>query len=196
MKRAASVTSTLAHDEPSAPYECAAKLAAVNDEEIWAEGAQRMRAHMLRLSDALVSPTDVARYLTLEIGGRIREEFIAIWLDNKNRVITFETLSKGTINSTAIHSREVVRSALQHNAAAVVFAHNHPSGDSTPSANDFAITERLRASLELIDVRLLDHFVIGGAAPPVSIGLLSWASQLTPAAVPKARRRSRQGKSA
>ena len=195
MKRAAAVASTLVRDESAAIYECAAGLAAINNAEIWAEGAQRMRAHMLRLSDALVSPTDVALYLTLEIGGRVREEFIAIWLDNKNRAIAFETLAKGTINSTSVHCREVVRSALQHNAAAVVFAHNHPSGDSTPSTADFAITDRLRASLDLIDVRLLDHFVVGGVSPPVSIVQLSWASPMTSAARPKARRRSRQGKS-
>ncbi|EBR9315759.1 hypothetical protein D5C01_29015, partial [Salmonella enterica subsp. enterica serovar Muenchen] len=82
--------------------------------------------------------------------------------DNQNRLITHETLFKGTINSTEIHSREVVKSGLKYNAAAAILAHNHPSGHAEPSKADRQITEHLKTALNLVDIRLLDHLVIGG----------------------------------
>ncbi len=90
------------------------------------------------------------------------EVFAALYLDNQHRVISYEELFRGTINSATIHPREVVRQALQHNAAAVIFSHNHPSGSTKPSDADISITKHLRDALVLIDVRVLDHIVIGG----------------------------------
>lgn len=85
-----------------------------------------------------------------------------LWLDNQNRLIAHETLFKGTINSTEVHPREVVKSGLKHNAAAAVLAHNHPSGQAEPSHADQQITKRLKSALTLVDIRLLDHLVVGG----------------------------------
>lgn len=101
-------------------------------------------------------------WLRLHLAGQEREVFMALYLDNQHRLITHEALFSGTINSVGVHPREVVKSALKHNAAAVVFAHNHPSGYPEPSPSDRQITTRLQQALALVDVRVLDHFVIGG----------------------------------
>jgi len=87
--------------------------------------------------------------------------FAALFLDTRHRVVAFEELFQGTVDGAAVHPREVVKRALHHNAAATIIAHNHPSGVAEPSAEDERITERLRRALELVEVRLLDHFVIG-----------------------------------
>jgi DNA repair protein RadC len=90
-----------------------------------------------------------------------REVFVVLYLDNQNRFLECETLFSGTINTVTVHAREVVKSALKHNAAAVVFAHNHPSGYAEPSRGDRQFTDRLKAVLEQVDIRTLDHLVIG-----------------------------------
>lgn len=190
MRRAKTTGSGLVRDEEPASYECETGLSAFADDEILARGAQILQARMLRQSRALLSPADIGQFLSLKIGGCVREEFIAIWLDNKHRAIAVETLAHGTIDGAAVHSREVVRAAFKHNAAAVAFAHNHPSGDSTPSAADFAITARLRSALELIGVRLLDHFIVGGGEPPISMEKLGWVSQSLLTRKPAARRKA------
>ena len=89
------------------------------------------------------------------------ERFCAIWLDNRHRVIRFDELSRGTIDGASVYPREVVKAALSVNAAACIFAHNHPSGISEPSQADERITRRLRDALALVDIRVLDHIVIG-----------------------------------
>jgi DNA repair protein RadC len=99
--------------------------------------------------------------------------FGCLFLDNRHRVIAFEELFRGSIDGASVHPREVVRRCLAHNAAAVILAHNHPSGVAEPSAADRAITLRLREALELIDVRLLDHFVIGDGKP-TSLAQRGW----------------------
>lgn len=88
--------------------------------------------------------------------------FVALWLNTRHQLIEYEELFRGTIDATAIFPREVVKAALGRNAAAVIFAHNHPSGNATPSAEDRNITARLKQALTLVDVRVLDHVVIGG----------------------------------
>ena len=113
----------------------------------------------------LGSPRDSAQYLKARLAGHPFEVFAALFLDNRNRVLAFEELFRGTVDGAQVHPREVVRRALAHNAAAVIFAHNHPSGDADPSAADIAVTRRLADALALIDVRVLDHFVVGRAAP-------------------------------
>lgn len=114
---------------------------------------------------ALTSPRASADYLRARLAGHPYEVFAALFLDNRNRVLAFEELFRGTVDGAQVHPREVVRRALAHNAAAVIFAHNHPSGEAEPSAADLAVTRRLVDALALIDVRVLDHFVIGRKAP-------------------------------
>ena len=110
---------------------------------------------------AFTSTAAVRDWLRLQLAGQERELFMVLYLDNQHRLLTHETLFKGTINHTQVHPREVVRSALKHNAAAVVVAHNHPSGVAEASQVDRQITERLRKAMELMDIHLLDHLVVG-----------------------------------
>lgn len=111
---------------------------------------------------SFTSSSSVRDWLRMQMALLEREEFTLLWLDNQNRLIAHETLFKGTINSTEVHPREVVKSGLKHNAAAAVLAHNHPSGLAEPSYADRQITERLKNALTLVDIRLLDHLVVGG----------------------------------
>lgn len=127
----------------------------------------------LRERETLHDPLASARYLKSRLAGYPYEVFGCLFLDNRHRVIAFEELFRGSIHGTSVHPREVVRRCLAHNAAAAILAHNHPSGVAEPSAEDRAITRRLRVALELIDVRLLDHFVIGEGAP-TSLAQRGW----------------------
>jgi DNA repair protein RadC len=113
----------------------------------------------------------------MRLAGLPHEEFHVVWLDNRQKVIAVERLFNGTIEGTTVHARETVRSALEHNAAAAIFAHNHPPGVAEPSAADRAITAELKRALELIGVCLLDHLVIG-ADVPVSLAERSLPSRI------------------
>jgi DNA repair protein RadC len=115
----------------------------------------------LARGDALTSPDDTRRYLTARLRGHANEVFACLFLDNRHRVISFEELFHGTINGASVHPRQVVRRALGHNAAALILAHNHPSGVAEPSQADLHLTRRLSEALALIDVRVLDHIVVG-----------------------------------
>ena len=110
--------------------------------------------------EALTSPTDVAQFLQMALAQEKNEVFAAIFLNNKHKVLSFEPLFNGTIDGAAVYPRVVVQQALACNAAAVIFAHNHPSGCCEPSRADQQITKRLSDALALIDVRVLDHFVV------------------------------------
>ena len=110
---------------------------------------------------ALTSPEASKDYVKLQLARYEHEVFACLWLDNRNRVINFNKLFRGTIDGASVYPREVVKAALKHNAAAVIFAHNHPSGVAEPSHADEAITRRLKEALSLIDVRVLDHLVVG-----------------------------------
>lgn len=127
----------------------------------------------LRAGETLTDPAASARYLKSRLTGYPYEVFGCLFLDNRHRVIAFEELFRGSIDGASVHPREVVRRCLAHNAAAVILAHNHPSGVAEPSAADRAITLRLREALDLIEVRLLDHFVIG-AGTPTSLAQRGW----------------------
>ncbi len=113
----------------------------------------------------LSDPSAAAALFRLSLSNEQREHFEAAFLDNKNRLIARERLFSGTIDGAAVHARIVVQRALHHNAAAVIVAHNHPSGETEPSMADKAITNHLRDALSLIDVRLLDHVIIGNGRP-------------------------------
>jgi DNA repair protein RadC len=109
---------------------------------------------------ALGSPHAVRDYLRLLLGGQPREVFLALFLDTQHRVIASEELFHGTLGQTSVYPREVVKRALAHNAAALIFAHNHPSGVAEPSQSDRLLTDALKQALGLVDVRVLDHFVV------------------------------------
>ena len=114
--------------------------------------------------ESLSSPLAVRGYLQLTIGTLEHEEFWCIFLDTRHRVIAAESLFTGTLSQTSVYPREVVKRALAHNAGAVIFAHNHPSGLAEPSGADELLTRTLKSTLALIDVQVLDHFIIAGAS--------------------------------
>ncbi len=109
----------------------------------------------------LCSPADTTAYLRIKLADYKNEVFCAIFLDNRNRVLTFEEMFQGTLDGASVYPRVVVQRALEFNAAAVIFAHNHPSGVAEPSSADEQITRRLKDALALVDVRVLDHIVVG-----------------------------------
>jgi len=111
---------------------------------------------------SFTSSNAVRDWLRLNLATLEREALSVLWLDNQHRLIAHDTLFLGTINTITVHPREVVRAGLKHNAAAAVLAHNHPSGEAEPSKADQRITERLKQALDLVDIRLLDHLVVGG----------------------------------
>ena len=126
------------------------------------ELARRSAEERVREATALTSPGAVRDYLRLAIGARPHEVFVCIWLDAQHRVIKFEEPFRGTLTQTSVYPREVVKAALACNAAAVIFAHNHPSGVAQPSQADELLTANLKEALALIEVRVLDHFIIAG----------------------------------
>lgn len=125
------------------------------------ELARRHLEDTLQRGDAIQSAADTRRYLMAKMRHHPHEVFAALFLDTKHRVIQYEELFYGTIDSSSVHPRQVVKRALHHNAAAAIVAHNHPSGIAEPSRADELVTVRLKDALALVDVRLLDHIVIG-----------------------------------
>jgi DNA repair protein RadC len=125
------------------------------------EIAQRYLYESLQQDGVLANPQETRRYLSMRLCGYQHEVFACLFLDTAHRVIFFEELFHGTINCAMVHPREIVRRAIRYNAAAVILAHNHPSGIAEPSVADKHITEQIKQALHLIDVRVLDHFVIG-----------------------------------
>lgn len=109
----------------------------------------------------LQAPEDVRHFLKLKLAEREHEVFAVLFLDNRHRVIAFEEMFRGTIDGAAVYPREVVKRSLELNAAALILGHNHPSGDTDPSGADKALTDRLKNALGLVDIRLLDHFIVG-----------------------------------
>ncbi len=125
------------------------------------EMAKRHFFEQLSRGDALCSPAQTRQFLSAQLASYPHEVFACLFLDNRNRVIAFEKMFYGTIDGASVYPREVVSLALKKNAATIIFAHNHPSGVAEPSHADEQITKRLKAALELVDIRVLDHFVIG-----------------------------------
>lgn len=132
------------------------------------ELARRALAGPLKLKDALASPQAVRDWLRLSLGNLPHEVFVALWLDAQNRLIASEELFRGTLTQTSVYPREVVKRALAHNAAAVILAHNHPSGLAEPSRADEVLTSTLKQALGLMDIKLLDHFIVTRGAEPLS----------------------------
>ena len=132
------------------------------------ELARRALREEIAAGDSLASPRAVRDYLQLAIGSQPHEIFMVLLLDAQNRVIAAEELFRGTLTQTSVYPREVVKLALRHNAAAAIFAHNHPSGVAEPSRADEALTQSLKQALALVDVKVLDHFIVAGTAAPLS----------------------------
>lgn len=132
------------------------------------ELARRALREEIAAGDSLASPRAVRDYLQLAIGSQPHEIFMVLLLDAQNRVIASEELFRGTLTQTSVYPREVVKLALRHNAAGAIFAHNHPSGVAEPSRADEALTQSLKQALALVDVKVLDHFIVAGSATPLS----------------------------
>lgn len=126
------------------------------------EMARRCLRQELAAGAALTAPGAVRDYLRLTLGGREHEVFAALFLDSQHRVLKIEELFRGTLSQTSVYPREVVKAALAANAAAVIFAHNHPSGVAQPSQADELLTRSLKEALALVDVKVLDHFIVAG----------------------------------
>ena len=129
------------------------------------EMARRHTFEELDRGDILTSPEATRAYLSNQLRNYPYEVFACLFLDNQHHILEFEELFRGTIDGASVYPREVVKKALDHNAAAVIFAHNHPSGISEPSQADKLITNKLKQALDLLDIRVLDHFIIGDGMP-------------------------------
>jgi|SRR6478735_8527313 len=127
------------------------------------ELARRSIEERLRKDPVLTSPGAVRDYLKLALASRPHEVFVCIWLDAQHRVIEYQEAFEGTLSQTSVYPREIVKAALARNAAAVIFAHNHPSGAAQPSQADELLTRNLKEALALVDIKVLDHFVVAGA---------------------------------
>jgi DNA repair protein RadC len=126
------------------------------------ELARRAMAEQVRERGSLTSPGAVRDYLRMALGHRPHEVFVCIWLDAQHRVIGFEDAFEGTLTQTSVYPREIVKKAIRRNAAAVIFAHNHPSGVAQPSQADELLTRSLKEALALVEVKVLDHFIVAG----------------------------------
>jgi len=130
--------------------------------EVILEAARQVIDTKMQRGEKFVSPAAVKDYLCLKLAGYEHEVFAILMLDNQHRLIAYSEMFRGTIDSASIHPREIVKEVLSHNAAALIIAHNHPSGHPEPSAADRQITQRLKDALALVEVRVLDHIVVGG----------------------------------
>jgi DNA repair protein RadC len=146
--------------EGATPY----RVRRAEDEDLIRQALTILDSRLRTTDDVHVtSPEDTRRFLRLQLAEREAEVFCVLFLTNRHRVIAFEEMFRGTIDGATVHPREVVKQALRLNAAAVILAHNHPSGVAEPSRADEAITRRLRDALALVDVRVLDHLIVGGS---------------------------------
>lgn len=138
------------------------------------EMSRRALTEEIKEKDVLSSPQQVRDYLTLKLSNQMHEVFLVLFLDVKNRLISTEEMFSGTLTETSVYPREVVKRALHYNAASVMFAHNHPSGVAKQSKADETITQTLKQALALVDVRVLDHFIVAGnqTLSFVEVGLL------------------------
>lgn len=134
----------------------------------------RHLGQQLQRGEALADPGQAGAYFARKLRALPHEVFACLFLDTRHRVIAYEELFRGTLDGSEVHPREVARRCLAHNAAAVIFGHNHPSGNPEASAADRAVTARLKQALALVEVRVLDHFIIGDG-PPTSMAQRGWA---------------------
>jgi len=134
------------------------------EDDVIAEATSIYDRYFIRGTD-MNSHVKAREYIKLKLASLEHEVFVCLFLDNHHRLISFDEMARGTIDGASVYPREIVKTALQHNAAAIIFAHNHPSGLTEPSMADKAITTKLKKALKLINVRVLDHFIIGEGNP-------------------------------
>ena len=151
--------------ESPAPYSAEKS----DDESIIQQAIKLIQSKLKTPGKALTSPNLVRDYLVLHLARFEEEHFSLVLMDTQHRVIGFENVFRGTIDGASVYPREIVKIALAHNAAAVIFAHNHPSGNPEPSNADIHLTNRLKESLALIDVRVLDHIIVGGCSQTLTV---------------------------
>jgi DNA repair protein RadC len=138
----------------------AAYFVTQTDDAIIAQALSILDCRMRRHGEAMSSPAVVKNFLRLKLAEIEHEVFCILFLDSQNRVISFEEMFRGTLSQASVYPREIVKAALLHNAAAVILSHNHPSGEAEPSRADLALTDALKNALALVDVKVLDHFII------------------------------------
>ncbi len=134
------------------------------ENQLIAEAKTILHSRLQSRDHVFSSPHEVRDYLCLQLAKQQREIFCCLFVDSQHRLMEYRELFVGTIDGCSVYPREVVKAALQINAAAVIFAHNHPSGIAEPSQSDERITQRLKEALSLVDIRVLDHFVVGDGA--------------------------------
>lgn len=142
----------------------------MSDERVLERAAKILEKKLLQKT-SLSSPSAVRDYLRYKLAVRQYEVFMVIYLDTQNRLIACEEAFRGTLSQTSVYPREILKDALKHNAGAVILAHNHPSGVTEPSHADESLTQALKQTLALVDVKVLDHFIVAGA------GILSFAER-------------------
>lgn len=158
------MTKSLSSSDPWLPDSPSTDLT-INEDNLIHQALSVLEQRVFQRGPHLESSKDVRDYLRLKLAGEKNEVFAVLFLDSKHRIITFELLFNGTVNCATVHARYVVERTLAHNSAAVILVHNHPSGCSEPSNNDVILTHELKRLLESIQVRVLDHFVIGKGEP-------------------------------
>lgn len=131
------------------------------ENQIISDALNILESRIKEKGEFMENPNNVENFLRIQFSEMEHEAFSVIFLDNQHRMIAFEEMFRGTINGSSVHPREVVKAALKHNASAIILSHNHPSGIAIPSGADKSITKTLVSALELIDVRILDHIIIG-----------------------------------
>lgn len=151
--------------ESPAPY----SAEKIEDDSIIERAIKLIQSKLKTPGKALTSPNLVRDYLILHLAQFEEEHFSLVLMDTQHRVIGFENVFRGTIDGASVYPREIVKIALAHNAAAVILAHNHPSGNPEPSNADIHLTNRLKESLALIDVRVLDHIIVGGCSQTLTV---------------------------
>ncbi|WP_448671170.1 JAB domain-containing protein [Pseudoxanthomonas mexicana] len=149
-------------------------LTPTTTEEEILRAAEAILQRRFQRGETMTDPDAAGRILKMRLAHIANEVFSVVFLDTRHRILAIEDIFHGTIDGCEVHPRVVVKRALDLNAAAVILGHQHPSGDPEPSAADRALTARLKQALALVDIRLLDHFVVGGAMAPISMAARGW----------------------
>ena len=149
-------------NEDAPPYGASNLMDTISEGEVLAKALEIIECRLRKPGEAMSSPQVVKDYLTIKLAELEHEVFAALFLDGQHRVIQYTEMFRGTLSQTSVYPREVVKEALRINAGAVIFAHNHPSGMAEPSREDEALTKTLKDALALVEVKVLDHIIVGG----------------------------------
>lgn len=150
------------------------RLTPTTTEDEILRAAEEILARRLNAGEVLADPSAAGAMLRARLGHLDHEVFCVVFLDTRHRIIAIEDMFRGTVDGCEVHPREIVKQALAHNAAALIIAHNHPSGSDEPSGADKAVTKRIREAAALLDIRLLDHILVARSREPVSFARRGW----------------------